>query len=296
MRGVSLETGRIVKLVSGVYQVDVDGTLYYTKPRGLFRKKKFSPIVGDIVDFEIQNENEGYIYHVQDRKNDLKRPPVSNIDTLVIVMSAVEPNFSTQLLDRFLVIGHSYHLDLQILVTKKDLATQTEINQINDSLEIYQKIGYQTQFIGKDDDKQDVVTQWPEGLVVLSGQSGVGKTTLINHYRPELKLNTNDISKSLNRGKHTTRHVELFERDHGFIADTPGFSALDFDHIEKDDLKYYFPDIAKYGEACKFRNCNHMKEPHCNVKDKVEQGHLHQFRYDHYVQLFKEISERKVKY
>lgn len=291
-----METGRIIKLISGVYQVDVDGKLYDTKPRGLFRKNKFSPIVGDIVDFEIQNTNEGYIHHVHDRRNALKRPPVSNIDGLIIVMSAVEPSFSTQLLDRFLVIAHSYDLQPSILVTKKDLASEAEIQQINNLLEIYRNIGYDTQFVGKNSNKQDVVTSWPSGLIVLSGQSGVGKSTFINAFKPELNLETNDISKSLNRGKHTTRHVELFERESGFIADTPGFSALDFDHIEKDDIKHYFKDINDYGETCKFRNCNHIKEPKCNVKQQLEDGTLAQFRYDHYLQLFNEISNRKVRY
>ena len=116
--------------------------------------------------------------------------------------------------------------------------------------------------------------KWRKGLIVLSGQSGVGKTTFLNHYQPELNLETNDISKSLNRGKHTTRHVELYERSHGFIADTPGFSALDFDHIEKDDLKNYFVDIKESGQSCKFRNCNHIKEPKCNVKNQVEEETL----------------------
>lgn len=291
-----METGRIIKLVSGVYQVDVEGKLYDTKPRGLFRKKKFSPIVGDIVDFDIQNIDEGYIHHVHDRRNALKRPPVSNIDGLIIVMSAVEPNFSTQLLDRFLVIAHSYDLAPSILVTKKDLASEAQIEHIESLLTNYQSIGYNTQFVGKDSDKSDVVASWPNGLVVLSGQSGVGKSTFINTFNPELNLETNDISKSLNRGKHTTRHVELFERENGFIADTPGFSVLDFDHIEKDDLKHYFIDIDNYGEQCKFRNCNHIKEPQCNVKQQLDEGHLPQFRYDHYLQLFNEISNRKVRY
>lgn len=296
MRGVALETGRIIKLISGVYQVDVNGTLYSTKPRGLFRKKKFSPIVGDIVDFEIQNINEGYIHHVHERRNALKRPPVSNIDGLVIVMSAVEPNFSTQLLDRFLVIAHSYKLNPSILVTKKDLASDSEIQHINEILKIYEKIGYTTHFIHKDTDKQTIIDSLPKGLVVLSGQSGVGKSTFINALKPELNLETNDISKSLNRGKHTTRHVELFEREDGFIADTPGFSALDFEHIEKDEIKHYFIDIDSFGEECKFRNCNHIKEPKCNVKQQLEEGHLAQFRYDHYLQLYNEISNRKVRY
>ncbi|MBI5972293.1 ribosome biogenesis GTPase / thiamine phosphate phosphatase [Staphylococcus caledonicus] len=291
-----METGRIIKLISGVYQVDVDGTLYNTKPRGLFRKKKFSPIVGDIVDFEIQNINEGYIHHVHERRNALKRPPVSNIDGLVIVMSAVEPDFSTQLLDRFLVIAHSYKLAPSILVTKKDLASESEIQHINELLKIYEKIGYTTHFIHKDTDKQTIINSLPKGLVVLSGQSGVGKSTFINALKPELNLETNDISKSLNRGKHTTRHVELFEREDGFIADTPGFSALDFEHIEKDEIKHYFIDIDSFGEECKFRNCNHIKEPKCNVKQQLEEGHLAQFRYDHYLQLYNEISNRKVRY
>ena len=291
-----MKTGRIVKLISGVYQVDVDGVRFDTKPRGLFRKKKFSPVVGDIVDFEVQNEQEGYIHHVHDRDNELKRPPVSNIDELVIVMSAVEPQFSTQLLDRFLVIAHSYDLEPRILITKKDLTTEDDREYIQAMLNVYQEIGYRTQFIGKDDNRVDIVNEWNNGLIVLSGQSGVGKTTFLNHYRPELNLETNDISKSLNRGKHTTRHVELYERNHGFIADTPGFSALEFDHIEKDELKNYFVDIKDAGQDCKFRNCNHIKEPKCNVKHLVDEGKIAQFRYEHYLQLFNEISNRKVRY
>lgn len=291
-----MKTGRIVKLISGVYQVDVDGVRFDTKPRGLFRKKKFSPVVGDIVDFEVQNEQEGYIHHVHDRDNELKRPPVSNIDELVIVMSAIEPQFSTQLLDRFLVVAHSYDLEPRILITKKDLTTQDDQEYIQAMLDLYQDIGYPTQFISKNDDRVSIVDEWNHGLIVLSGQSGVGKTTFLNHYRPELNLETNDISKSLNRGKHTTRHVELYERNHGFIADTPGFSALDFDHIEKDELKNYFVDIKDAGQDCKFRNCNHIKEPKCNVKHLVDEGKIAQFRYEHYLQLFNEISNRKVRY
>ncbi|WP_412520318.1 ribosome small subunit-dependent GTPase A [Staphylococcus simulans] len=291
-----MRTGRIIKSISGVYRVDSDGELFDTKPRGLFRKKKFSPIVGDIVDFEIENVTEGYIHHVHERQNELKRPPVSNIDHLIIVMSAVEPNFSTQLVDRFLVIAHSYELRPRIVVTKKDMASEAQIAQIEKDLAVYQAIGYQTQFVGKDDDVEAIFDAWGDGLAVLSGQSGVGKSTLLNAYRPDLQLETNQISKSLNRGKHTTRHVELFERNRGFVADTPGFSALDFDHIQKDEVKDYFLEIQEYGQNCKFRNCNHMKEPKCNVKAQVEAGNIAQFRYAHYVQLFEEIAARKERY
>ncbi len=147
--------------------------------------------------------------------------------------------FFNAIIRSILVIAHSYQLNARVLVTKKDktpIEKQFEINQL---LKIYENIGYETEFIGNDDDQKNC-RSWPAGLIVLSGQSGVGKSTFLNHYRPELNLETNDISKSLNRGKHTTRHVELFERQNGYIGSTPGFSALDFDHIDKDEIKDYF--------------------------------------------------------
>lgn len=291
-----MKTGRIIKSLSGVYRVDVNGEMYDTKPRGLFRKNKFSPIVGDVVDFEVENITEGYIHHVHERKNELKRPPVSNVDHLVLVMSAVEPEFSTQLLDRFLVIAHSYHMRPRILVTKRDITSPNMQNTILQTLKVYEKMGYNTQFISVEDHIGEVFTQWGEGLVVLSGQSGVGKSTLLNKYFPELDIETQHISKALNRGRHTTRHVELFERENGFIADTPGFSALDFNHIQKGEVKHYFMEINEYGEQCKFRDCNHINEPKCNVKNEIEKGNIAQFRYEHYLQLFKEIANRKERY
>ena len=291
-----MKTGRIIKSLSGVYRVDVNGEMYDTKPRGLFRKNKFSPIVGDVVDFEVENITEGYIHHVHERKNELKRPPVSNVDHLVLVMSAVEPEFSTQLLDRFLVIAHSYHMRPRILVTKRDITSPNMQNTILQTLKVYEKMGYNTQFISVEDHIGEVFTQWGEGLVVLSGQSGVGKSTLLNKYFPELDIETQHISKALNRGRHTTRHVELFERENGYIADTPGFSALDFNHIQKGEVKHYFMEINEYGEQCKFRDCNHINEPKCNVKNEIEKGNIAQFRYEHYLQLFKEIANRKERY
>ncbi|UXR77568.1 MULTISPECIES: ribosome small subunit-dependent GTPase A [unclassified Staphylococcus] len=291
-----MKTGQIIKSISGVYRVDVEGEQFDAKPRGLFRKKQITPVVGDIVDIDFETHASGYIQHVHERKNELKRPPVSNIDVLVIVMSAVEPDFSTQLLDRFLVIAHSYGLSPRIVITKKDLATDTQQADIERLLAIYQNIGYQTQFIGKDDDVQAVFGTWESGIAVLSGQSGVGKSTLLNSYRPELALETNSISQSLNRGRHTTRHVELYPRSNGYIADTPGFSALDFDHIEKYELDRYFIEISEASEQCKFRDCSHTNEPKCHVKALVDSGEIADFRYQHYEQLLQEISNRKVRY
>lgn len=291
-----MKTGRIIKSLSGVYRVDVSGEMYDTKPRGLFRKNKISPIVGDVVDFDVENITEGYIQHIHERKNELKRPPVSNVDHLILVVSAVEPDFSTQLLDRFLVIAHSYHMRPRILVTKRDITSAKMEDNILELLKVYEDMGYKTQFISIDEDINQVFTQWGDGLAVLSGQSGVGKSTLLNKYFPNLNIETQYISKALNRGKHTTRHVELFERNNGYIADTPGFSALDFNHIQKEEVKHYFMEINTYGEQCKFRDCNHINEPKCNVKHELENGNIAQFRYEHYLQIFNEISNRKERY
>lgn len=291
-----MKTGRIIKSLSGVYRVDVSGEMYNTKPRGLFRKNKISPIVGDVVDFDVENITEGYIQHIHERKNELKRPPVSNVDHLILVVSAVEPDFSTQLLDRFLVIAHSYHMRPRILVTKRDITSAKIEDNILELLKVYEDMGYKTQFISIDEDINQVFTQWGDGLAVLSGQSGVGKSTLLNKYFPNLNIETQYISKALNRGKHTTRHVELFERNNGYIADTPGFSALDFNHIQKEEVKHYFMEINTYGEQCKFRDCNHINEPKCNVKHELENGNIAQFRYEHYLQIFNEISNRKERY
>lgn len=291
-----MKTGRVIRSLSGVYRVDVDGTLYDAKPRGLFRKKQVSPIVGDIVDIDDETHASGYIHHIHQRKNELKRPPVSNIDLLVIVMSAVSPSFSTQLLDRFLVIGHSYGLKPRIVITKRDLASETEIATIEKTLAIYEEIGYETQFVGIEDSAASIFDVWEPGLAVLSGQSGVGKSSLLNKYQPNFNIETNEISSALNRGKHTTRHVELYPRHEGFIADTPGFSALDFDHIDKEALRDNFIEISHYGASCKFRDCYHLNEPKCQVKAMVEEGKIPEFRYQHYVQLLNEISNRKVKY
>lgn len=291
-----MKTGRIIKSLSGVYRVDVSGEMYDTKPRGLFRKNKISPIVGDVVDFDVENITEGYIQHIHERKNELKRPPVSNVDHLILVVSAVEPDFSTQLLDRFLVIAHSYHMRPRILVTKRDITSAKIEDNILELLKVYEDMGYKTQFISIDEDINQVFTQWGDGLAVLSGQSGVGKSTLLNKYFPNLNIETQHISKALNRGKHTTRHVELFERNNGYIADTPGFSALDFNHIQKEEVKHYFMEINTYGEQCKFRDCNHINEPKCNVKHELENGNIAQFRYEHYLQIFNEISNRKERY
>ena len=286
-----MKTGRIIKSISGDYSVQTEDGVYITKARGLFRKKKTSPTVGDIVDFQVENETGGYIQHIHERENILLRPPVSNINKVIVVMSAVEPELSQQLLDRFLVVVHSYNISPVICVTKKDLATDEQSAQIK-----YKMIGYETIFVGNDDDLSLTIKPLIKGIIVLSGQSGVGKSSMMNRLFEDLNIETNKISKALNRGKHTTRHVELFEMEDGFLADTPGFSALDFSHIEKEDLTNYFPEFEEVKSECKFRNCTHINEPKCAVKTLIEEREFYKTRYNHYVALFEEIQNRKVRY
>ncbi|MBW0768193.1 ribosome small subunit-dependent GTPase A [Mammaliicoccus lentus] len=291
-----MKTGRIIKSISGDYSVQTEDGVYITKARGLFRKKKTSPTVGDVVDFQVENETGGYIQHIHERENILLRPPVSNINKVIVVMSAVEPELSQQLLDRFLVVVHSYNISPVICVTKKDLATDKQSAQIKQLLNEYKMIGYETIFVGNDDDLSLTIKPLIKGIIVLSGQSGVGKSSMMNRLFEDLNIETNKISKALNRGKHTTRHVELFEMEDGFLADTPGFSALDFSHIEKEDLTNYFPEFEEVKSECKFRNCTHINEPKCAVKTLIEEREFYKTRYNHYVALFEEIQNRKVRY
>lgn len=291
-----MKTGRIIKSISGDYSVQTEDGVYITKARGLFRKKKTSPTVGDVVDFQVENETGGYIQHIHERENILLRPPVSNINKVIVVMSSVEPELSQQLLDRFLVVVHSYNITPVICVTKKDLATEEQIAQVKQLLNEYKMIGYDTIFVGNNDDLSLTIKPLIKGIIVLSGQSGVGKSSMMNRLFEDLNIETNKISKALNRGKHTTRHVELFEMEDGYLADTPGFSALDFSHIEKEDLTNYFPEFEEVKSECKFRNCTHINEPKCAVKTLIEEREFYKTRYKHYVALFEEIQNRKVRY
>ncbi|MET3698030.1 ribosome biogenesis GTPase [Bacillus oleivorans] len=290
--------GKIMKALSGFYYVASDDKIYQCRGRGVFRKNKVTPLVGDMVEFQAENELEGYILDVKERKNELVRPPISNVDQAIITFSCLEPSFNSVLLDRFLVLIESKQIHPVICITKIDLVDKSTQQELDQYAEDYRKIGYDW-IVTSSKEKLGLDQLTPylkEKTSVVAGQSGVGKSSLLNAINPKLELKTNDISAHLGRGKHTTRHVELLSIAEGFVADTPGFSSLEFDEIELDELSSCFPEFLSASESCKFRGCHHMNEPKCAVKLGVEQGDIPSYRYQHYLSFYQEIKDRKPRY
>ena len=290
--------GQIRKALSGYYYVYDNGELIQCRGRGVFRNRGESPLVGDIVDYDKEDQSEGYVMKIHERKNALVRPPIANIDQAILVFSVKEPAFSTTLLDRFLVVLESFNVKPIIVLTKMDILTEQGLKELQPYIQDYEDIGYTVLTTYMDDPTlMERLTIHLEGKTsVLAGQSGVGKSTLLNTLLPKLNIKTNEISQSLGRGKHTTRHVELIEVANGLLADTPGFSSFDFDTIEKEELTNCFPEFARISQNCKFRGCLHTKEPKCAVKEALETGEIRQYRYEHYVQILQEIQDRKPRY
>lgn len=283
--------GQIRKAISGFYYVHADGETYQTRGRGNFRNRKITPLVGDQVLFESENKTDGYLLEVMPRKNQLVRPPVANVDLGVVVTSLVEPNFSYNLLDRFLVTLEYESIEPVIFLTKTDLASNEQ--QIDEIKQTYETIGYPVIVPKYPGDTAELIRYFPERLTVFMGQSDAGKSTLLNQISPDLNLETGEISDSLGRGRHTTRHVELLPLYDGLVADTPGFSSIDFLTIETTELPKQFPEFVSASNHCRFRECMHAKEPGCEVKRQVETGEIAQTRYENYLQFLQEVENRK---
>lgn len=287
--------GQIIKALSGFYYVASEDEIFQTRARGNFRNRKITPLVGDEVIFESSNQTDGYLLEILPRKNELVRPPVANVDQGVVVTSLVEPNFSYNLLDRFLVTLEYEGIEPIIFLTKadlvKDLAAMKAIE------ETYQAIGYHViTSKAEGEDLLELQRYFPERITVFMGQSGAGKSTLLNRIVPELALETGVISESLGRGKHTTRHVELLPICDGLVADTPGFSSVDFLEIEAVELPKLFPDFLAVASNCRFRECMHLNEPDCAVKQGVAANEIAATRYKNYVQFLEEIENRRPVY
>jgi len=295
-----METGIIVKALAGFYYVENKQTkkVLQCRSRGLFRKNKITPLVGDYVNYTVEQDNDGYVMEVLERKNELVRPPIANVDLALVVFSATEPSFSVKLLDRFLAVIEDKRIEPVIVITKMDLVTEKELLELRPIWDYYEKIGYQIFYTSSKSHKgmADLDAFIHTQTIVVCGQSGVGKSSLLNKLDNRLDIEVNEISKALGRGKHTTRHVQLHKLGDARVADTPGFSALDLEALDPEDLSYAFLEFDKLAENCRFRGCLHENEPGCAVKEAVAKGDILPSRYDNYLSFLQEINERKPKY
>ena len=291
---MKLAEGTVVGLIAGYYDVETAVGIVRTRARGVFRQKKQKPAVGDHVEIQIDDQGMSYLVKILPRLNRIGRPAVANVSHVLLVISAVEPDFSLELLDRFLTFFSWQKVQVTIYLSKSDLLKGDKLAKIKEELSYYQEIGYPV-FT----DYHDVEAQIPQMIKAgqiwtLAGQSGAGKSTLLNHLKKDANQATGAISTSLNRGKHTTRKVELFKLGEGFLADTPGFSSIDLTPIKLNELCNYFVEFKRASSKCKFRGCQHLKEPGCEVKKLLEEGKIMPHRYDDYLAMRTEISEGRL--
>lgn len=274
--------GLIIKNISDLYVIKSNNERFNCKAKGLFRKKGIIPTVGDKVIFD---KEKCIITDILERKNILVRPPISNIDQALIVMSVVNPIFSTNLVDKFINIIEYNNIKPILCLSKLDLLDDK--NEINKYIDYYKNIGYEV-IINTETHKIKNIIK--DKITVITGQSGVGKSTLLNMLDSKLQLKTNEISIALGRGKHTTRHVELIEMFDGLVADTPGFSSLSFIGMKKEDIKDNFIEFNDYKDKCKYKDCMHLKEDDCEIKRLVSNGVILKSRYENYEKFVNEIK------
>ena len=269
-------TGQIVKISSDLCFVSCDNVIYPCKARGIFRKEHITPTVGDYVLFD---RDKLIIEKIKDRKNNFKRPKVSNIDQAFLITSLKIPDFSLHLLDKFLVLMEINHVEPIICITKEDLVEREELDDIWKILSYYEKIGYK---VISNTNLEGIKKILKGKTSVFTGQTGAGKSTLLNKLNPEWDLETGEVSKALGRGRHTTRVVELFELCGGKVMDTPGFSAFDFPNYTKEQIRDAFIEFSNY--KCPFGDCMHTKEVECVVKREVFANNILESRYQNYLQ------------
>lgn len=285
--------GIIIKAIGGLYTVEASEGIFECKARGIFRKRKIAPMCGDSVEISMDSDGSCVIEEILPRRSELIRPPLANLDLLVFVSSTVEPRPNTLLLDKFIAIAVYKKIKPVVVFTKVDKQPGDEL------ADIYRKVGIDVFECDNvtGEGSSDVRELLQGKLSAFTGNTGVGKSSLLNNMYPELGLATGEISKKLGRGRHTTRHVQLYKLEGGgYIADTPGFSSFDtnrYDIIFKDELADCFTEFAQYTSDCRFPDCSHTKEKGCAVIEAVKQGLIPQSRFDSYVQMYEEAKQLK---
>lgn len=293
--------GTIIKGIAGFYYVKVEDEVYECKARGKFRKEGLMPLIGDAVSIEVDYSNQdthysykqGSIVEIAERKNKLVRPPVANVDQGIVVFAVTYPQIHLDLLDRFLIMMEIEGIRPYIVLNKIDGTKKEDYEYI---VEGYQKSGYEVLCVSAKAGigLMELKAVLKDKISFFAGPSGVGKSTLLNTLEPHLKLQTGDVSEKIKRGKHTTRHVELLPfSEGGYVLDTPGFTSLQFETIDEDELKYYFPEFKPYEGECKFNGCSHIHEPKCAVKSALDEGILFKPRYDNYVTYYNQLKEAR---
>jgi len=288
--------GKIVKGISGFYYVHVvESGIYECKAKGIFRQQKMKPLVGDDVEIDIISEEKktGNVAAILPRKNALIRPAVANVDQALLIFAAASPNPNFNLLDRFLVMMGRQDVPVILCFNKCDLITEEQQQEI---AAIYEASGCKILFVSaKKELGLKELQEILEGkTTTVAGPSGVGKSSLINLLAPEACMETGEISKKIERGRHTTRHAELIQlKGDGYIMDTPGFSSLYLPEMEKEELQDCYPEFAAFEPYCRFQGCSHINEPDCGVKEALSEGKIHPVRYENYCQLYGELKDRK---
>ena len=288
--------GKILKGISGFYYVHVvESGIYECKAKGIFRKQGVKPLVGDLVEIDIIDEEEkkGNVTHVLPRSNALIRPAVANVDMALIVFAAATPNPNFNLLDRFLVLMARQNVPVCICFNKSDLVSEEVRREYSKS---YEACGYPVEFISvKKDEGIDRLMHHLRGkTTTIAGPSGAGKSSLINRLQPQIRMETGSLSEKIGRGKQTTRHTQLIHIEGcSYIMDTPGFSSLYLPQMEKEELQQYYTEFAAYEPYCRFQGCSHISEPDCGVKQALAEGKISPLRYENYVQLYQELKEQE---
>ncbi len=275
--------GQVIRVISNLYTVKAGDQLYGCRARGKFRIDNITPIVVVNVIIDIDNN---IILDILPRKNELDRPVIANVDSAIIVTSLKKPNLDLVLLDKLISIITYHNIEPAIVLTKADLISEESKKTVEDLKNYYEMIGINVFY---NTELAEIKRFVKNKIVVLAGQTGAGKSSLLNRLDEDLNIETNEISEALGRGMHTTRHVELYEIGEGFVADTPGFSALDLKDISKEELKFTFVEFDN--SDCKFRDCLHKKEVGCKVKEMVEKKEILQSRYDNYLKFLEELEK-----